>query len=94
MQSRYSFEAGMPLKDFLPALSRIGKDPTLFATHMSLFCRFIYLLATYHKCLRELSEGELVGYRPGCYPRHNGPVWKPEHPADRVPDAPAVAVHC
>lgn len=94
MRSRYNFEAGVPLKDFLSALSRIGKDPTLFATHMSLFCLLIYPRATYHKCLREPNERELVGYRPSYHPRHSGLVRKLEHPADRASSAPAVAVHC
>ena len=114
-----NIEPGMPLKGFLPALKRIGKDSTLLATHMSLFTalficwqRAAYVspfmvnrrmlmtyakiasLATYHKCIRELSEKEYIGYKPSYHPRLGSQVWWLEHPADRVADAPAGAVHC
>jgi hypothetical protein len=117
--TEHNIESGMPLKSFLPALKRIGKDSTLLATHMSLFTALficwqresyvspftvnrrmlmtyakIASVATYHKCIRELSEKEYIGYKPSYHPRLGSLVWWLEHPADRVSDAPAEAVHC
>lgn len=114
-----TIEYGMPLKGFLPALKKIGKDSTLLATHMSLFTALficwqrgdyespftvnrrmlmsyakIASVATYHKCIRELSEKQYIGYKPSYHPRLGSLVWWLEHPADRVPVAPAEAVHC
>lgn len=51
-------------------------------------------VATYHKCIRELSEKQYIGYKPSYHPRLASLVWWLEQPADRVPEAPAEAVHC
>lgn len=69
-------------------------SPFMINRRMLMIYAKIASVATYHKCIRELSEKQYIGYKPSYHPRHGSLAWWLEHPADRLPDAPAVAVHC